>query len=107
MRGFGHDVIVYEKSDRIGGVWATAYPGVTLQNIAEHYRLTDFPWPFKPQHHPTADEVRRYLDAVVAHFRLDIRLSHEVTTLAETPDGWDVALRSPAGETIEPFDYVL
>jgi cation diffusion facilitator CzcD-associated flavoprotein CzcO len=107
MLGFGHDVVVYEKSGRIGGVWATAYPGVTLQNIAEHYRLTDFPWPFKPLNHPSADEVRRYLDAAVAHFRIDIRLSHEVTSLRERPDGWDVVVRSPTAETVEHFGYVL
>lgn len=107
MMGFGHEVVVYEKSSRIGGVWATAYPGVTLQNIAEHYRLTDFPWPFKPQNHPTADEVRRYLDAAVAHFQIDIRLSHEVTSLTETSHGWNVMLRSLSGETEEPFGYVL
>jgi dimethylaniline monooxygenase (N-oxide forming) len=104
---FGHEVVIFEKAEKIGGVWATAYPGVTLQNIAEHYRLTDFPWPFKPENHPTADEVRRYLDAAVAHFRLDIRRSHEVTALAERPDGWDVTVRSPSGTTTEPYDYVL
>ena len=107
LMGFGHEVVVYEKSDRIGGVWATAYPGVTLQNIAEHYRLTDFPWPFKPLNHPTADEVRRYLDAAVAHFHIDIRLSHEVTNLGETADGWDVIVRSTTGESVEHFGYVL
>jgi cation diffusion facilitator CzcD-associated flavoprotein CzcO len=107
LKRFGHELVIYEKSDRIGGVWATAYPGVTLQNIAEHYRLTDFPWPFKPENHPTADQVRRYLDAAVSHFALDIRRSHEVTALGERPDGWDVTIRSPAGVTTERFDYVL
>ncbi len=107
LKGFGHDIIIYEKSAVIGGVWATAYPGVTLQNIAEHYRLTDFAWPFKPQMHPTADEVRRYLAAAVAHFGLDIRTSHEVTALTETPTGWAVTVASPAGHTTEAFDYVL
>lgn len=107
MMGFGHEIVVYEKSDRIGGVWAAAYPGVTLQNIAEHYRFTDFPWPFSPQEHPTADEMRRYLDAAVAHFGIDIRLSSEVTSLVETPDGWNVAVRSRAGESVQHFGYVL
>jgi dimethylaniline monooxygenase (N-oxide forming) len=107
MMGFGHEVVVYEKSDKIGGVWATAYPGVTLQNIAEHYRLTDFAWPFKPLNHPTADEVRRYLDAAVKHFDIDIRLLHEVTSLKESADGWDVVVRSPADEAVEHFGYVL
>jgi dimethylaniline monooxygenase (N-oxide forming) len=104
---FGHQVVIFEKSEKIGGVWATAYPGVTLQNIAEHYRLTDFDWPFKPENHPTAEQVRRYLDAAVAHFKLDIRRAHDVTALAERPDGWDVTVRSPEGTTTEAYDYVL
>lgn len=107
MTGFGHEVVVYEKSDRIGGVWAATYPGVTLQNVAEHYRFTDFPWPFTPQEHPTADELRRYLDAAVEHFGIDIRLSHEVTGLRETADGWDVIVRSPHSESTEHFGFVL
>ncbi|MEO8758840.1 MAG: NAD(P)/FAD-dependent oxidoreductase [Devosia sp.] len=107
LLGFGHSVVIYEKSDRIGGVWATAYPGVTLQNVAEHYRLTDFPWPFKPQNHPTADEVRRYFAAAVAHFKLDIRMSGDVTALTERPDGWDVTVKSADSVTTTPYDYVL
>ena len=107
LMGFGHEVIVCEKEAVIGGVWATAYPGVTLQNIAEHYRLTDFPWPFKPQSHPTAEEVRRYLDAAVRHFKLDVRLAHDVSSLAEAPEGWVATIRGPAGTTEERFDYVL
>ncbi|HEX4296443.1 MAG TPA: NAD(P)/FAD-dependent oxidoreductase [Devosia sp.] len=107
LMGFGHEVIVCEKETVIGGVWATAYPGVTLQNIAEHYRLTDFPWPFKPQSHPTAEEVRRYLDAAVRHFKLDLRLAHDVSSLEEAPEGWVATIRGPAGTTEERFDYVL
>ena len=104
---FGHQVVIFEKSETIGGVWATAYPGVTLQNIAEHYRLTDFAWPFKPENHPTAEQVRRYLDAAVAHFKLHIRRAHEVTALNEAPDGWDVTVRSVSGTSTERYDYVL
>ena len=107
LLGFGHSVVIYEKSDRFGGVWATAYPGVTLQNVAEHYRLTDFPWPFNPQNHPTADEVRRYLAAAVAHFKLDIRMSSEVAALTERPDGWDVTVKSAGGVPTTPYDNVL
>ncbi len=107
LAGFGHQVTIFEKSDAIGGVWATAYPGVTLQNIAEHYRLTDFPWPFKPENHPRADEVRRYLDAAVAHFKLDIRRNHEVIALTPVADGWEVVIKGPEGTATTHFGYVL
>jgi cation diffusion facilitator CzcD-associated flavoprotein CzcO len=107
MMGFGHEVVVYEKLDRIGGVWATTYPGATLQNIADHYRFTDFPWPLEQQPHPTADEILRYLDAAVEHFGIDIRIAHDVTSLSETADGWEVNVHSANGESVEHFGYVL
>jgi len=107
LKRLGFDIVVYEKSDRIGGIWATAYPGVTLQNVAEHYRFTDFDWPFVPELHPTAEEVRRYLDAAVAHYGLDIWLGHKVEALSERADGWDVTVSSASGTSTLSFDYVV
>src|SRR5215211_4564087 len=45
--------IVFEKHQRVGGVWATAYPEIHLQNIYNQYRLSDFDWSFQPDLHPT------------------------------------------------------
>ena len=33
----GFETIVFEKSESLGGVWATAYPEVHLQNIYTQY----------------------------------------------------------------------
>lgn len=104
---FGHEVIVYEALDRIGGVWAITYPEVRLQNVADDYHISDFPWPFEPDRHPTTDQILRYLHATIDHFGIDVRVSHEVTAMRERADGWDLDLTSPAGETTEAFDYVV
>jgi cation diffusion facilitator CzcD-associated flavoprotein CzcO len=40
----GFEGVVYEKADRPGGVWAVAYPQITLQNLRQHYHLL---YPFK------------------------------------------------------------
>src|SRR5512141_1014230 len=53
--------IVFEKHERIGGVWATAYPGVHLQNIYTQYHLSDFDWPFQPDLHPSGEQIMHYL----------------------------------------------
>ena len=45
LKKSGHDVVVFEKSTDVGGVWAVAYPEVSLQNTGLQYRLSDFPWP--------------------------------------------------------------
>jgi cation diffusion facilitator CzcD-associated flavoprotein CzcO len=84
----GYHVIVFEKSESIGGVWSVAYPNIRLQNISPHYYFAEFPWPFTPDRHPTGEQILRYLNASVEHFQLDVRLQHEVLGLEEQPDGW-------------------
>ncbi|HLT35505.1 MAG TPA: hypothetical protein VK034_04445, partial [Enhygromyxa sp.] len=69
----GHQVTVYERSEAPGGVWARTYPKVTLQNIASQYHISDFPWPFEPDLHPTAEQIRRYIDLAIERFGVDIR----------------------------------
>ncbi|RYE11041.1 MAG: NAD(P)/FAD-dependent oxidoreductase [Hyphomicrobiales bacterium] len=107
LKRFGHEVVIFERTDSIGGIWATAYPGVTLQNTAETYRLSDFPWPFEVALHPTAAEVMRYLHAAAAHFDLDIRLSHPVEAMRAEPDGWSLTIASPSGSSTAHFDYAI
>lgn len=103
----GHEVVVFERSASVGGVWALTYPGVRLQNVAEHYRLADFPWPFPPDLHPTAAQILRYLDAAVAKFAIEVRTRHGLTAMREVADGWQLELTSPAGPVSERFDYVV
>ncbi|MEO6015471.1 MAG: NAD(P)/FAD-dependent oxidoreductase [Devosia sp.] len=107
LKRFGHEIVLFERSKSIGGVWALAYPNVRLQNIADHYRFTDFDWPFKRDQHATATDVLAYLNAAIAHFALDVRLEHKVTMLNETADGWRVDLETPDGTRSEEFGYVI
>ena len=75
----GYAVTVYEASDRIGGQWTKSYPGVRLQNTAPQYQFAEFPWPFKPDRHPTGEQVLAYIEAAVDKFGLDVRRGHAVT----------------------------
>ncbi len=103
----GHTPLVFEKSGEIGGVWASTYPTVRLQNTAAHYHISDFPWPFVADEHPTAGQVMRYLRAAVDHLQIDIRLRHEILDLEQRTDGWIVRYRGPTGLTEERFDFVI
>lgn len=103
----GFQVEIFEKSDQIGGVWALAYPNVRLQNIAMQYHISDFPWPFQPDLHPTGIQVMQYLKAAVQHFHLPVRLQHPVTSLQEQPDGWLVGVQGPEGFSEKQFDFVM
>ena len=94
LRKTGHDVQVYEKSDRIGGVWALGYPDVRLQNTRDQYRLMDVPWSTLPDLHPTSAQVQQHLNEAIDTLGLPIELDHEVTRLEETNSGWRVHYRN-------------
>src|SRR5262245_59781168 len=104
----GHEVVLFERHAEPGGVWAKTYPGVTLQNTAPHYHIADFPWPFTPDLHPTADQVHRYILAAIEFFELDVQLEHEIDKLEELEGaGWRVHGRNPKGAFESEFDFVL
>jgi glycine/D-amino acid oxidase-like deaminating enzyme len=103
----GHAVTLYERESEPGGVWARTYPGVTLQNIAPHYHISDFPWPFAPDLHPTAAQIRRYLHAAIEHFGLAVQCGCEIVELVEAAPGWLVRGRGPQGPFEQRFDAVL
>ena len=103
----GHSTILFEKYDRPGGVWAVSYPGVSLQNTARQYALTEFPWPFKPSRHPTGEEIMKYLELAIEGLGLDVRRRTEVVDMVENADGWMVRYRDAAGAHEQQFDYVI
>lgn len=103
----GIEAVVFEKSANLGGVWSTAYPGVPLQNIYTQYRLSDFPWSFKPDLHPTGAQIMRYLQEAVQHLQLDVRLEHSIVALTEQVQGWLVRYENKQGTQEVFFDYVI
>ncbi len=103
----GHTVTIFEKSEKIGGVWAVAYPEVRLQNTWREYGMADFPWPFKPDLHPTAAQILRYMQEAIVALRLDVRLAHEVVAMHETDGGWQLDIRHAEGIEQQAFDYVV
>ncbi len=106
-RRCGYDVVVYESSEAVGGLWCKAYPGVRLQNTSPQYVFAEFDWPFEPDRHPTGEQLLRYLRAAVAHFDLDVRLKHRVQSMEEVDDGWTLTIRSADGEHRETFCHVV
>ncbi len=107
LKQLGHEVTLYERQAQAGGVWALAYAGVQLQNHRELYAFSDFPWPFDAGPFPTAAEIRRYLDAAIAQYGLDIRYGHELTDLAPTEKGWRLGLNTPGRPIAIDADAVV
>ena len=103
----GFEAIVFEKSEKIGGVWAGAYPQVHLQNIYTQYHLSDFDWPFKPDLHPTGGQIMRYLTEAVDYLKIDTRLKHEVLEMKEQANGWLIRYENQEGIHEESFEYAI
>jgi cation diffusion facilitator CzcD-associated flavoprotein CzcO len=103
----GFETVVFEKSENLGGVWAVAYPNIHLQNTYASYHLSDFPWSFKPDLHPTGAQIMRYWNEAVKHHRLDVRLGHEVLALEEQSDGWLLRYKNQKGMHEEVFKYAI
>ncbi|MCJ1333993.1 hypothetical protein MMC10_010700 [Thelotrema lepadinum] len=90
----GHDAILYERSDRLGGVFASEilYPDLhlTISNWAMAY--SDFPDPTR-LHYSSAGEYLRYLQSYARHFGLErhIKYSSEVCNATLRYDRrWDL-----------------
>ncbi len=103
----GFEVVVFERSVKPGGVWATAYPDVHLQNIYTQYHLSDFPWPVKPDFHPSGIQIFAYLSLAIERLELDVRLQHEVVALTDNAQGWLVKYRNNGLDTEQQFDFAI
>ncbi|KAL7938595.1 flavin monooxygenase-like protein [Trichoderma chlorosporum] len=112
----GFDVVGFERSSYIGGLWHFTEDEDTL-SIIESTRVnvsidrasfTDFPFPVGTATFCTAKEVEDYLEAYVEHFDLrpHFRLSTSVSSIArEGQDGkWRLDLE---GRPSEWFDKVV
>jgi hypothetical protein len=103
----GFDAVVFEKGPAVGGVWAVAYPEVTLQNVDFQYHLSDLPWAAPPEFHPTGAQIRSYWSAAVETLGLDVRLEHEVVSAEERDGGWVVRVRHGGEVRDERFDHLI
>jgi cation diffusion facilitator CzcD-associated flavoprotein CzcO len=92
LRQAGHEVVVFDKTPDVGGVWSRTrrYPGLTTQSPKAQYSLSDFPMPRDYPEWPSGEQVQAYLAAYAAHFGLDgaVRLNTEVVAARPAADGW-------------------
>ncbi|MEM7467532.1 MAG: NAD(P)/FAD-dependent oxidoreductase [Pseudomonadota bacterium] len=107
LKRAGHDIVIFEKSDKVGGIWATTYPRVSLQNTRAHYFFSDFNYPEQPNLHPTGEQILRYLNQAVDHFGLDVRFNQEVTASAFENNEWVLTVASDSGELQQAFDFLV
>ena len=108
----GYDVVVYEKTSDVGGIWnpasGGAYEAVRMQSSRMSFPFSDYP-PAFPTDFPTLAEVHEYLRGYARHFGVAplIRFDREVVRVARTGQGWTVEAQHPGGREADLFDAVM
>jgi putative flavoprotein involved in K+ transport len=91
LRSVGVDVIVLERTDRVGASWRTRYDGLRLNTTgwmstqpgfrASRRRYGEF---------PSRDAWVQYLEDYAEHHKIDVRFGTEVQHLTSANGGWQV-----------------
>lgn len=100
LRSVGHDVLTFDRTPDVGGVWSTTrhYPGLKTQNTRYTYTFTDHDPPSSWPDFPPADLWHSHIAAYVTRFDLadSLRLDTGIKHAAPTAVGW--TLTTEAGE---------
>lgn len=109
----GFDVTIFERSDRIGGLWVydeegstAAYASLHCNSEARVTAYRDFPFPEDGPLYPDHRQMTAYIEAYAAHFGLvdRIRFNTGVVRVSPAGDRWTVELE---GGATESFDSVV
>ncbi|MFI6249640.1 flavin-containing monooxygenase [Streptomyces sp. NPDC051016] len=114
LREAGHEVVCFEKTDRVGGHWHTDYDALHLITSRDMTTFEDFPMPADYPHFPRRDQVRAYIESYARHHGHHDLITFDTEVLAVTPEpsgpgpvgsaGWQV--RTTRGDE-GVFDGVL
>lgn len=92
----GLDTLILEASPVVGSAWRGRWDSLRLFTPAGHSALPGLPFPGDPDHHPTRDEVVRYLEAYVTAFDLPVALDEPVRRVGRA-DGDTLEVRTDHG----------
>lgn len=105
----GLDVTVFEKSDRIGGLWNAGqgvWPDMRTNLSKDSCAFPDFPWPDEADLFPTQMEMVDYLKAYTEHFNLKNRAQFNFKTEAQVARNGDkYTISTVDGQ--DRFDHVI
>ena len=103
---------VFDRADRLGGVWADGYSNFGVQAQKELYQFPDWPLPEGTPNFTPGPIFQKYLEDYVDHFELrsHIRLQSCVTSVkrraGDTP-GWTMTISADGDTYQEDFDLVV
>jgi dimethylaniline monooxygenase (N-oxide forming) len=106
------ECIVFDRADRLGGVWADGYSNFGVQAQKELYQFPDWPLPEGTPNFTPGPIFQKYLEDYVDHFQLrpHIRLRSSVTSVdrrADGASGWTISVSAGDDSYRENFDLVV
>jgi dimethylaniline monooxygenase (N-oxide forming) len=108
----GLDCTVFERGDRLGGVWADGYSNFGVQVQKELYQFPDWPLPEDTPNFTPGPMLQQYLEDYADHFaiRPHLRLGARVAAVEPRGDGdpgWTVVIEQDGAGSREDFDLVV
>lgn len=96
LKKCGHDVTIFESSNRIGGLWTKAYPQLRLQNTGAQYRMydSDYEGGLEENEQPHAHKVLRHIVHTVEKNKLNVLTGHRVVSVRPIPGEQNSSLNS-------------
>ncbi|GGJ47019.1 flavin-containing monooxygenase [Deinococcus roseus] len=105
LRNTGLNCLLLEAAQKNQGSWPTYYNSLTLFSPARFSALPGLPFPGKPDHYPTRDEVGQYLQNYAKHFRFPIQTGSRVIKISALDSHFEI-LTHP-GETLQSRSVVV
>jgi dimethylaniline monooxygenase (N-oxide forming) len=108
----GLDCTIFERAERLGGVWADGYSNFGVQVQKELYQFPDWPLPESTPNFTPGPIFQRYLEIYADHFKIRplIRLRARVARLEPRVDGrpgWAMTIDEGGRTRGEDFDLVV
>jgi dimethylaniline monooxygenase (N-oxide forming) len=112
LRAEGYDCTLFERNERLGGVWADGYSNFGVQVQKELYQFPDWPLPTGTPNFTPGPIFQSYLEDYADHFQIRpcLRLDHLVTALTPRADGtpgWTIAFERDGAIQREEFDLAV
>ncbi|OWZ24763.1 Flavin-binding monooxygenase [Phytophthora megakarya] len=120
LREVGHNVVVFEKSAHLGGIWkyddaADAPSSVLYKSLHTNLptsimQLKDFPFQTGLPSYPSHANVLAYLQNYAKHFGVDefVRTNTTVTSVSKVGNQWKISVKSnEKGVYDEEFDRLV
>jgi dimethylaniline monooxygenase (N-oxide forming) len=109
----GHDPIVFERHEAIGGIWnprsGGAYPSVRMQTSKMSFPFSDFAPEPSMSEFVSVEEMQSYLIGYASHYGVGprIRYRNNVTDVAKVEGRWTVQADTPTGRFGDEYDAVM